>query len=165
VNVATLKHRAVESVQYGVQPGVVVRHGVAGLVATGAMSGGMAVAKLLGIMQTPPPKQIVARAEKKVDVHQDQESFSVTWLAAHVAYGTASGVVYGLVQGLLPKNSHVAGLIYGGVLWAGGYLGLMPVLGLYPFPENDDTSRMAVMIAVHGLYGETLAVLAGGSKE
>jgi hypothetical protein len=162
-----LTERVLDSARRGLEPRAMLRNAGAGIVATGAMSAGMALGKALGLIGTPPPKHITARAEEKTGVEphkQDSETFTATWLAAHVAYGAGSGVTYGVVQRLLPKSPAVAGLLYGGALWAVSYLGVMPALGLYPFPQKDDPSRVGVMIAVHGIYGETLAALAGGRE-
>jgi hypothetical protein len=151
-------HTARENV--GVVP--LLKHAASGLVATGAMTAFMAGAKVTGLLRNPPPKHITKRAEQKVGMsprHQDKETFNATWLAAHVAYGMGSGVVYGLVRGALPGPPWSSGLIYGGALWAISYLGVMPALGLYPFPSDDSRSRVAVMIAAHGVYGEALATV------
>jgi uncharacterized membrane protein YagU involved in acid resistance len=129
------------------------------------MSGFMVLGEAAGLLKSPPPKHITHEAERKAGMEPQEQSgatFSATWLAAHVAYGTASGVAYGLLQGVMPRSRVSAGLAYGAALWGFSYLGLMPALGLYPFPKDDDNSRIAVMIAAHGVYGEVLAGLAGG---
>lgn len=142
--------------------GALLKNAASGLVATGTMTAFLAGAKAAGLMHNAPPKHITKRAEQKVGMkphRQDSDTFNATWLAAHVAYGTGSGVVYGLVRGALPGPPWSSGLIYGGALWGISYLGLMPLLGLYPFPSDDRPSRVAVMIAAHGVYGETLAAV------
>jgi len=50
-------------------------------------------------------------------------------------------------------------LLYGALLWSVSYLGLMPALGLYPWPDEDAKPRLGVMIAAHGVYGLALATI------
>jgi hypothetical protein len=160
--------RAEASARHGVQPGTIARNAAAGLIATGAMTVVMGLGKAIGLMGTAPPREITKRGERKSGANpnqQSRETFDTTWLAAHAAFGSGSGVVYGLLQGVLPKSEPVAGLTYGLALWGASYLGLMPALGLYPWPDQDRNSRVAVMIAAHVVYGEALAALVGGGGE
>jgi len=137
----------------------IILGGIEGIVATAVMSGVLALAKATGLMRNPPPKHITKRIGQKVGLNPaaaPKPVFDATWLAAHVGYGAASGVVYGILRRLLPVPPLVSGPAYGLLLWAVSYLGLMPVLGLYPFPGEDSASRQAVMIVAHGVYGASL---------
>jgi uncharacterized membrane protein YagU involved in acid resistance len=143
--------------------GRLIRGAAAGVVATGLMSAFMLGARALGLIHRPPPKTITARAQRKVGIkphEMPQPAFTLSWLAAHVAYGMSSGVVYALLRPVLPKQSVVGGLIYGEALWAVSYLKLMPELGLYPSPKFDSPSRTAAMIAAHAVYGTSVATVA-----
>lgn len=140
--------------------GRLVRYAGSGVVATGAMTLFMGAAKASGHLRKPPPKHITVRAAQRIGLKPHkapQQAVTAAWLAAHVGYGMASGVVYGILRGVLPRSAWVSGLIYGGGLWAISYLGLMPALGLYPFPNEDYNSRVVAMIAAHGVYGVTLS--------
>jgi uncharacterized membrane protein YagU involved in acid resistance len=142
----------------------IIRNGFAGIVATGAMSLVMLAGKAVGLMETAPPKQITHHAEQKAGIRpheQPQEAFDATWLAAHVGYGAACGVVFGLLRPVLPRNRVIAGLIFGELVWAVSYLGYLPAIGLYPSPKQDSGSRQAVMIAAHAVYGVSQAYLEG----
>ncbi len=74
-----------------------------------------------------------------------------------VAYGAVSGVVFRSVRRWLPDSSVLAGVLFGGAVWAVSYVGVMPSLGLYPWPREDRPSRVAVMIGAHLVYGGVAA--------
>jgi len=138
-----------------------VRGGVAGAIATGTMSSVIAVAKLGGLVHLPPPKQIAKRAGKKVGVdisNLPEPAFRTVWLGAHLGYGIACGIGYTLFRQFLPGRTVIRGLLFGEALWAIGYMGFLPGLGLYPSPDDDSSARTAVMIAAHAVYGVTAAI-------
>ncbi|HET9014261.1 MAG TPA: DUF6789 family protein [Thermomicrobiaceae bacterium] len=137
----------------------VVRGGLAGLVATGAMSGVMAGGRYLGLLGTPPPKKITAHLEQRVGIRNELSypEFQGSWLASHFGYGTANGALFGLLRPLLPLPDALAGLGYGMLLWAVSYLGIMPGLGLHRPATRDSLSKQGVMVAAHLVYGFVLA--------
>lgn len=137
-----------------------VRGSIAGVVATIPMTAVIAAGRLAGLIQTPPPKQITANAERDAGVHpssMSRESFHASWLAAHLGFGAAAGAVFALIGRFLPGSERSEGLLYGLLVWATNYIGLLPSLGLYPGPTEDSTSRTVVMIVAHGVYGVALA--------
>lgn len=140
----------------------IVRGSLAGLGATAPMTAVMFAGDALGLLRTPPPKHITARAGQKADVptwSAPAPAFQTAWLAAHVGYGTVCGALYGLVRPLLPKNRLLSGLLYGGSVWAVNYLAVLPALHLFPSPLEAPASESALMLAAHGVYGTSLAEL------
>jgi hypothetical protein len=113
------------------------------------------------LLTTPPPKEIAGTAAARSGLGDDldDDSFTASWVALHAGYGAGSGALFRLVRPWLPAPSPLAGLLFGGLVWAGSYLGLMPALGLYPWPREDRQSRMLVMIVAHAVYGVVTAVL------
>ncbi len=85
--------------------------------------------------------------------------FRPLWLVAHGGYGLLCGVAYHFLRPRLPNQPAQAGLLFGGMVWSVSYLGLLPALDLYPWPDEDATPRLAVMIAAHAVYGATLAAV------
>jgi hypothetical protein len=136
---------------------------LAGAVATIPMSLVMAAGRGAGLLRQPPPRQIMKRAERKTGTRHDLDhpAFQTSWVAAHVGYGAGAGAIYALLNRLLPIGTIPRGLIFGGLVWAVSYLGLMPSLGLYPWPHEDRKSRVAVMILAHAIYGLATAETAG----
>ncbi|GAC1402006.1 MAG: hypothetical protein NVSMB52_15910 [Chloroflexota bacterium] len=138
----------------------VVRGSLAGIGATTAMTAVIYAGKAVGLLHTPPPQQITKNAQDSVGISRSQQSdetFNASWLAAHLGYGAGSGAGYTILRDLLPGNTITRGLIFGGSVWAVSYLGVMPALGLYPWPSEDSTSRTVVMIAAHAVFGVSLA--------
>lgn len=139
-----------------------IRGGIAGVAATGTMSCAMWLGTQAGLLHTPPPKQITKRAQRKVGINPHAlpaETFTASWFAAHLAYGTLSGAAYALLRPLLPGSNLASGLLYGGAVWAVNYLGLLPALGLFEPPDEHAQSQTAVMLAAHAVYGVTLAAV------
>lgn len=138
--------------------GTVIRGAAGGVVATAVMSAFMWAASKVGLLHTPPPKEITARAENHSGLQPpDHKSFTASWWAAHFGYGAGCGVLFALVRRFLPGSDPAAGLLFGGIVWAVSYLGVMPALDLYPAPDDDSSSRTATMIAAHAVFGVSLA--------
>lgn len=138
-----------------------LRGGLAGLAGTVVMTVVMYVGKSFGLLQTPPPKEITARAERQVGGTPAGAEFSVTWAAAHLGFGALVGAIYPWVRGAYPGPPLAAGSLYGLSVWLQAYVGVLPSLGLYPGPTEDNASREAVMLAAHVVYGATLGVFCG----
>jgi putative membrane protein len=137
----------------------VARGAVAGLAGTAAHSAVMAGGKATGLMQTPPPKEITANLLEKsgIDETPSGPGFTAAWTSNHVAYGVGTGILYDLIRPMLPASPTVAGLLFGGAVWAASYFKLMPELGLHPSVEEDSKSRQLVMVLAHAAYGVALA--------
>jgi hypothetical protein len=127
----------------------------AGAAATVPMSAVFAAGHATGRAGEPAPRKITGRAEAKAGVRDDlpEPAFEASWVAAHFAYGAACGALYAAARPWLPASPVAAGLVFGGVVWGASYLGLMPALGLYPWPREDRPARLATLIAGHVVYG------------
>ncbi len=132
---------------------------LAGVAATVPMTGVIAGGRAAGWLGTPPPEQITGAAAARVEVRDDlpPPAFDATWVAAHLAYGGLCGAIYPSARGFFPSPTSVAGVSFGLAVWVVSYGGLMPVLRLYPSPRRDRSSRAAVMIAAHAVFGVALA--------
>lgn len=133
---------------------------VSGLLATAVMTVVILGAKAAGLFRTPPPKEITGRAGAQAGGDPSaapQPVFDLTWIAAHAGFGMVGGAAFALLRWGLPKSTTPAGVLYGSAIWVANYLGIMPALGLYPWPDEDSNARTAVMIAAHLVYGVTLA--------
>lgn len=138
---------------------LLLRGPMIGLVATAAMTAVFLAGRLLHPGRKPPPARIVASAQQQTGIEEDtsEPAFQVKWLVLHFTYGSLLGLAYLLVRRWLPATRMKAGLAYGELLWGLDYLGVMPVLRLYPPPPEDSLSRTAVNIVAHGVYGVTLS--------
>lgn len=133
---------------------------VAGVIATALMTVAISIGKLFGLLRTPPPTQVTTAVTNRMGIDADESpdpEFNTGSLIAHHGFGATAGVIYVLVRRFLPSSSPVAGLIFGALVWTTAYVGYLPLLRLYPWPDDDRHSRTAVMIVAHGVYGTTLA--------
>jgi uncharacterized membrane protein YagU involved in acid resistance len=138
-----------------------IRGAVAGLTATAPMTATIAAGRAAGWLYTPPPAQITENVAEEIgeDPEPQSPAFQTVWIAAHFAYGAGCGVLYALLRPLLPRSNTVAGVLFGGAVWGVSYLGILPVLELFPSAKNDSPRRQAVMVAAHAVYGTALASL------
>ena len=108
-----------------------------------------------------PPRKITRKLEEAVGIHEhlSRPAFEASWVAQHLAYGTAAGVAYALADRRLDlRRPLVAGPVFGASLWAISYAGWLPAAGLYPPPRRDRPGRLADMIVHHLIYGATTAM-------
>ena len=135
------------------------RGALAGLAATLPMTVVIGAGRAAGLMGTPPPVEIMENAAEQAGENPDRRSpeFQAAWLAAHVGYGAACGVLFSAIRPMLPRSDLAAGLLFGAAVWGVSYFGLMPSLNLYPSAEDDSNQRQAVMVAAHAVFGAALA--------
>jgi hypothetical protein len=133
--------------------------GLAGGVATLVMTGVILTGQRVFRFRTAPPRQVTTTALRRIGLARPPSgpAMPAAWIAAHEAYGMGCGIAYVMVRPLLPPSRSVAGLAFGGLVWAIGYLGYLPALGLYPSPDDDTRRRASVMIAAHAVFGMVLA--------
>ena len=80
----------------------------------------------------------------------------LTTIAAHWAFGAASGAAYGVVAGSLRQPRPQDGLPFGAAVWALGYV-VLPQAGLYEQIWKYDVETLARDLTVHLAYGVTTA--------
>ncbi|GGH91632.1 DUF1440 domain-containing protein [Arthrobacter liuii] len=130
--------------------------GLAGLLATGAMSALLVAADAAGVMNNEPPLKIVDEFAPRLPLPLRDTAA----VLAHFGYGVAGGCLYALIG---KKQSTLgAGVAYGALVWAVGYEGWLPAMGILPPAHRDKTGRAVTMLAAHLLYGAVLGKVAGG---
>jgi uncharacterized membrane protein YagU involved in acid resistance len=77
-------------------------------------------------------------------------------IAAHWAFGSASGAAYGVVAGSQPRPKPVYGLPFGASVWALGYA-VLPQAGLYEPIWKYDVETLAKDLSAHLAYGVSTA--------
>lgn len=135
---------------------------VAGFVGTALMTAAMLPLKKASMTPgTVAPRQITENLVNKLGVrgHLSMPAFEASWMALHFGYGTMSGVAYALGQKAIKlERPFPVGLVFGMVLWAAGYCGWLPVMGLYPPPTRLPKRKVgAELIATHLVYGVSTA--------
>lgn len=134
----------------------ILRSATAGLAATVPMTAAMVLLhrRLPSQQQYAlPPGLIVGQLAPALSGKQKGDAT----LAAHLAYGAAAGAVYAA----MPKSGRRAldGAAFGLLVWAGSYLGWLPVAGLMPPATSVPARRNALMLAAHLVWGVTLGLL------
>lgn len=124
--------------------------GFAGFLATGAMSVLLVTADAAGVMNYEPPRKIIDKFFPRLP----SPLKNAAAVAAHFGYGLAVAGVYALARKKRPSPG--AGLAYGAVVWAAGYEGWLPALGILPPAHRDKTGRAVTTLAAHLLYGAVL---------
>ncbi len=110
-----------------------------------------------------PPREIVDRTVAKTGEgeHVDEGDRRVITTAAHFAFGTAAGALYGaLIHSR--RSSAATGIAYGLAVWALAYGVGLPSLGLHPAATDDTKDRNEVLIGSHVVWGAALGILARG---
>ena len=123
------------------------RGALAGLAATVPMTVVIGAGRAAGLMGTPPPVEITENVAEQAGEQPDRQSpeFQAAWLAAHIGYGAACGVIFSAIRPVLPRSDLVAGLLFGGAVWGVSYVSLMPS----PEPLSLRTRRLESAASRH----------------
>ena len=121
-------------------------------------------AKRAGVLTEAPPVRVVDRAADAaettaVDGGIEQGEREGLAVGGHLLYGAAAGALYGLVQEELELPAVAAGVAYGLVLWAAGYLGWLPAAGVLPQPWRQHPGDALTPVAAHLVYGLALGAV------
>lgn len=137
---------------------------ICGVVATGPMS----VVMVLWHRRLPareryplPPREIATKAIEQVPGGNDIDPATrsaLTWLA-HFGYGGAAGAIYAEAERRLPGGAVVRGPLFGLLIWAVSYLGLLPGLQILTPATEHPFRRNALMIVAHLVWGWFLAMV------
>ena len=146
------------------------RHNLSEHVALGAAAGVAATFLLQGIRtseqkllpETMPPMRedpgefMVEQAEELLpEETRQQVPATVETVAAKslaLGYGMTAGALYGALRPH-PDNLLIDGTVLGLGVWAVGYLGWLPALGLMPPVQQQETEQVAGPIAQHIIFG------------
>lgn len=141
------------------------RGAVAGLAATLPMTAAMLLMRR-GLPWTErgplPPREITEEVADRAGVGGllGESGRDALTTAAHFGYGAAAGALYGPLSRSLPVPGAALGPAYGLAVWAGGYLGWLPALGILPPATEDSPRRSALMIAAHLVWGLAAGTIA-----
>jgi len=131
-----------------------------GALATVAMSAVMIAGDRVGLMAEPPPATITRSALRGAGVDRPSDSVAVLAPLAHLGFGAAGGLAYGLARRVVPVvPGALLGIAFGLAVWTVSYKGWIPAMGILPPPEDDRPGRPTVMVAAHVVYGLALGWL------
>ncbi len=143
----------------------IISNALAGCVATIPMSVMMlALHRALPPTQRHPlpPAQITHNLAEQLPPDVQPNETEQRWLTviAHFGYGALAGACYTPFARMLPLSPLVKGIAFGMAVWAGSYLGLLPVTGLLPSHSERPPERTALLIISHIVWGSALGLIA-----
>jgi len=137
----------------------------AGIVATGPMT----VVMILLHRRLPareryplPPREITMKLARKAGVAGElsPEARGAVTLVAHFGYGAACGALYAVSGERVPVSPAVKGPLFGLLVWATSYLGVLPGAGILSPATQQPARRNGLMIIAHLVWGAALAGIA-----
>lgn len=137
---------------------------ICGIAATGPMSVVMVLLhrRLPDRERYPlPPREITTKAVEQVAEPAKlapATRSALTWLA-HFGYGGAAGALYAVTERRLPGGGVARGSVFGLLVWAVSYLGLLPGLRVLTSATRHPARRSALMIGAHLVWGWFLATI------
>lgn len=153
--------RILKTLRRTLRPGALA--GLAGTVGMTALAMKPGGARLLPAGVRPErllPRRVVRQGARRlgVDPEPAQEA-GLTW-ALHLAYGLLAGAGYGALRTAVRRPpAGLAGAGYGLALWALGYEGWIPALGLLPPTTARRPVRWVVPVGSHLAYGLITALV------
>jgi putative membrane protein len=107
-----------------------------------------------------PPREITTKAvgqfTEPAELRPETRSV-LTWLA-HFGYGGATGMLYACMERHLPGGPAIRGPLFGLLVWAVSYLGLLPGLHVLTPATEHPARRNALMLGAHVVWGWCLAL-------
>lgn len=137
--------------------GAVVHGLVVGVAATVVMSAVMVASQRAGLMGKLPPARVVERGAEAAGASPEKHQVDLLAGVAHIAFGTAAGVGFGvLASWLRPPAPEAVAIPWALAIWLVSYFGWIPALRILPAPHEDRPGRAASMLAAHVMYGVAL---------
>jgi uncharacterized membrane protein YagU involved in acid resistance len=119
------------------------------------------LAQALTVSQSPGPEglaeQFAFKVASGVFGRDLSSSARLAGRVIHVVYGSAWGMLYGLLQASYPRPPGAFGAIYGFLVWLIGPAFLVPAMRLMGRPSEEPVGRTAALITGHLAYGVALA--------
>jgi len=109
-----------------------------------------------------PPEMITKELAHRAHVrhHLNKQLILGATTASHFGYGAAMGAAYAPLQKRVPLPAIAQGVLYGLLVWAASYLGLLPALGISASGHKEPVRRNLMMIAAHVVWGASMGAMA-----
>lgn len=148
------------------QPGrIVVNSALAGTIATLPMTVFMlATQRLLprGQRYELPPELLMKEISQRTHtrLHWNKKLIVGATLVSHFGYGGAMGALYSPLEKQRSLPAPLLGTLFGLLVWAGNYLGLLPLLRSRAGGHREPGQRNFMMIVAHVVWGSSLGIIA-----
>jgi len=109
-----------------------------------------------------PPEMITSELAHRAHVrhHLNKQLILGATTVSHFGYGAAMGAAYGPLHKRVPLPTIAQGVLFGLVVWAASYLGLLPLLGISASGDREPLRRNLMMIAAHIVWGASMGAMA-----
>lgn len=109
-----------------------------------------------------PPEIIVKDLAQRAHIkqHMNKSQILAATLISHFGYGATMGLLYPPLSKKLSLPTALKGAIFGFLIWAASYLGLLPLLGISERAPREPGRRNLMMIAAHLIWGSSLSLVA-----
>src|ERR1700730_15437690 len=109
-----------------------------------------------------PPEMITSELAHRAHIrhHLNKQLILGATLVSHFGYGAAMGAAYGPLHKRVPLPTIAQGILFGLVVWAASYLGLLPLLGISASGDREPLRRNLMMIAAHTVWGAAMGATA-----
>ena len=110
-----------------------------------------------------PPEMITSELAHRTHIRHrlSKQQILAATTVSHFGYGAAMGAAYGPLQQRVPLPPIAQGVLFGIVVWAASYLGLLPALGISASSHREPVRRNLMMIAAHVVWGAAMGAVAG----
>ena len=129
---------------------------VGGFGATVVLSGLREAWSRMGLVFDTAPMQVVDRVEETGLVGDlSPVGHRLLTVVAHFAYGTATGVVFGLLRRERggPAEEAAVGSALGILAWGAGWATWLPLSGIHKAPWTQRTPRVLLPVIDHAVFG------------
>ena len=108
-----------------------------------------------------PPEIIIKELALRLHVRSrmNKPQILVVTLLSHFAYGSAMGAIYSPLEPRTLPVAPVQGSLFGLLVWAASYLGLLPLLHISASGHREPAHRNYMMIAAHLIWGIALGII------
>src|SRR5947209_12443092 len=143
-----------------------LRGALAGFIATAPMTVFMLITQRFlpkGQQYELPPELIIKELAHRAHVrwHMSKTLILVVTLLSHFGYGAAMGTLYSPLDKKLPLPAVVKGVVFGVVVWACSYFGLLPLMGISESAHREPGRRNLMMVAAHLVWGSAMGLVTG----
>lgn len=107
------------------------------------------------------PREITEELSSKagLDKYMSEKDVVGATIGSHFGYGAASGIIAAPLLDTVKRPKVIAGMGFGLLIWAGSYLGWLPVSGLYKSATQEPRERNTLYIASHLVWGAFLGLI------
>jgi hypothetical protein len=142
--------------------GRAVTGALGGLGATLVLTGLREVWARIGLVFETAPMQVVDRIEEVGLVgNLSPAARRLLTVVAHFAYGTGTGVVFGLLRRERggPGEEAAVGSALGVLAWGAGWSSWLPLTGVHKAPWTQKTPKVLLPVMDHAVFGAAWGLL------